>query len=283
VQLDRFRGNALRHALVAVVAITCLSIAQPVLAQDQSEAERDFCADRPGKGTPSCVLDQGRWQVELGLIDGARQSDETTKTQALAAGDLFVRYGLTGRTELQLGLAAYERERVTDRTTGARETAEGSNDLSIGLRHSLRNPDGSGLSVALAGFITAPTGARAVRADGFEGGLVLPVSIPLDDDWSLSLSPELDWVSDADGDGRHATYAMTAGVGRGFGPWSLGVELWVARDDDPDAAVTQSTLDLTAVWSPAALPDAQLDFGLNFGLNDDSPDVEFGVGVARRF
>ena len=26
-----------------------------------------------------------------------------------------------------------------------------------------------------------------------------------------------------------------------------------------------------------------VDFGLNFGLNDDSPDVEFGVGVARRF
>ena len=31
------------------------------------------------------------------------------------------------------------------------------------------------------------------------------------------------------------------------------------------------------------MPNAQVDFGLNFGLNDDSPDVEFGVGVARRF
>jgi hypothetical protein len=31
------------------------------------------------------------------------------------------------------------------------------------------------------------------------------------------------------------------------------------------------------------LADSQLDFGLNFGLNHDSPDVEFGVGLARRF
>lgn len=97
------------------------------------------------------------------------------------------------------------------------------------------------------------------------------------------MSPEVDWVSDADGDGRHAAYTMVAGVGRGFGRWDLGAELWVSRDDDPVEATTQSTFDLTAVWSPPFLPDAQLDFGLNFGLNDDSPDVEFGVGLARRF
>ncbi|WP_159457545.1 hypothetical protein [Brevundimonas sp. SH203] len=40
---------------------------------------------------------------------------------------------------------------------------------------------------------------------------------------------------------------------------------------------------LSRASSPPSLPDAQLDFGLNLGLNDDSPDVAFGVGVARRF
>jgi len=256
--------------------------ATPVLAQ-QGEAPRDFCADRPGKGTPSCVLDKGRWQVELGLFDGARQSDAATRTDTWDAGDLFVRYGLTGLTELQLGLTTWNRERTTDRATGLRDTAEGVGDLSFGLRHSLKNPDGSGLSVAISGFVTAPTGSRAIRADGFEGGVLLPVSIPLNTDWSLSLTPEVDWVSDADGDGRHAAYTMVAGVGRGFGQWNLGAEIWVSRDDDPDDAATQSTFDLTAVWSPPSLPDSQIDFGLNFGLNDDSPDVEFGVGLARRF
>ena len=76
---------------------------------------------------------------------------------------------------------------------------------------------------------------------------------------------------------------MVAGLGRDIGRWNLGAEIWVSRDADPDQATTQSTLDLTAVWSPPSLPDAQLDFGLNLGLNDDSPDVAFGIGLARRF
>lgn len=274
---------ATHRLLVSILAASALNLVSSPASAQQDAPLRDFCADRPGKGTPSCVLDQGRWQVELGLFDGARKSDATIRTETWDAGDLFIRYGLTSLTELQLGVTTWNRERTTDRATGARDTAEGIGDLSIGLRHSLKNPDGSGLSVALSGFVTAPTGARAIRADGFEGGILLPISVPLNDDWSLSLTPEFDWVSNSDGDGRHAAYTMVAGVGRGFGQWNLGAEIWISHDDDPINATTQSTFDLTAVWTPPSLPDAQIDFGFNFGLNNDSPDVEFGVGVARRF
>ena len=261
------------------LALLLSAAAVPAVARDG----RDFCADRPGKGTPPCVLDQGRLQMELGLFDVSRQTQGDTRTQTWDAGDLLVRYGLDGLTEVQLGLPVWNRQQVTDRATGARDTAQGVGDLTLGLRRSLANPDGSGLSVALAGFVAAPTGARGIRADGFEGGVLLPVSVPLNPDWSLSLTPRVEWVSDADGDGRHAAYSMVAGLGRDIGQWNLGAEIWIRRDDDPDQATTQSTLDLTAVWSPPSLPDAQLDFGLNLGLNDDSPDVAFGIGLARRF
>ena len=271
-----------RSTLILLAGLAAVSANSPAVAQSDPDL-RDFCADRPGKGTPTCILDTGHWQVELGLFDGARQSSGGVRVESQAYGDTFLRYGLTSTTELQFGLTPYAREKTTDRTTGLSETADGVGDLSVGFRHSLANPDGSGVSVALAGFITAPTGSRALRADGFEGGVVLPISLPLNDDWSLSLSPGIDIVADSDGEGRHAAYAMVVGVGRSWGQWALGTELWVSRDDDPIEAVTQSTFDLTAVWTPPSMPDAQIDFGLNFGLNDDSPDVEFGVGVARRF
>lgn len=274
----------IRKMIFGAFALAACVAAMPAAAQTVPDADlRDFCADRPGKGTPTCILDVGHWQVELGLFDGARQSGDGFKVESQAYGDTFLRYGLTSTTEIQFGLTPWSREEVTDRTTGISETADGIGDLSVGFRHSLANPDGSGVSVALAGFVTAPTGSKAIRADGFEGGVVLPISLPLNDEWGLSLSPEIDIVADSDGDGRHAAYSMVAGVGRGFGQWALGAEVWISRDDDPIEATTQSTFDLTAVWTPPSMPNAQIDFGLNFGLNDDSPDVEFGVGVARRF
>nr|WP_303695577.1 transporter [Brevundimonas subvibrioides] len=265
------------------LSAACTTV-MPAAAQTVPDADlRPFCADRPGKGTPTCILDVGHWQAEVGLIDGARQTDNASRAESWAYGDLFFRYGVTPTTEIQFGITPWTTEKVTDRATGDSETVDGVSDIQIGFRHSLANPDGSGVSIALAGFVTAPTGSRDVRGDGFEGGVVLPIALPLNDDWGLSLSPEIDIVADSDGDGRHAAYTMVAGVGRGFGPWALGAEVWISRDDDPIEATTQSTFDLTAVWTPPSMPNAQVDFGLNFGLNDDSPDVEFGVGVARRF
>lgn len=272
--------------VAAMAVVGALGASLPASAQSTIPSPapvRDFCADRPGKGTPACILDTGHWQVELGLFDGARQSSNGVKIESWDAGDTVLRYGLTETTELEFGLTSYLREKTTDRVAGTSETVDGVGDLSVGFRHSLANPDGSGLSVALVGFFTAPTGSRDVRAEGFEGGVILPVSVPLNDDWDLSLSPEVDVVIDADGEGRHAAYTMVAGVGRSYGQWALGAELYVSRDDDPAEATTQSTFDLTAVWSPPMLAASQIDFGLNFGLNDDSPDVEFGVGLARLF
>lgn len=252
-------------------------------ASAEEAAPRDFCADRPGKGTPSCVLDKGRWQVELGAFNFARQTSNDERSQSWNTGDLFVRHGVTDLTEVQFGITAYSHETLRNRSTQDVQRSSGASDITLGLRHSLANPDGNGLSVAVAGFVTAPTGSHDLRADGFEGGVLLPISTPLNADWGLSLTPAIAIVADSDGEGRHAAYSMVAGVSRGVAAWDLGVELWVSRDDDPQQPTTQSTFDLTAVWTPPGFSNSQFDLGLNFGLNDASPDIEFGIGLARRF
>lgn len=273
---DGFRSRAL--ALSGLVVV--LGAAPGFTAQAQ---ERDFCAARPGKGAPACILDAGRWQVELGLVDFARQTDSAGRSTTWTAGDMLIRRGVGPATELQLGIAAYGRERTTERGGALSQTSDGVGDLSLGFAHSLRNPDGLGLAVAVSGYVSLPVGSPEVTAGVIEGGVVVPISAPLNADWSLSLSPGVDMVADADGEGLHAAYALAAGVGRTFGAWALGGELWVSRDEDPQSPTTQATLDLTAVWTPPGVEDAQIDFGVNFGLNDDSPDIELGLGVAKRF
>ncbi|MET3666620.1 transporter [Caulobacter sp. 1776] len=257
------------------VFIAALAVAGAAHAQD-----RDFCADRPGKGSPPCVLDAGRFQAETG-IDAAFSRGGGSSVDDVSYGGLELRLGLTSTVEGQLTWTA--RERVRTKAGGATSTVSGAGDLGLALRWSLKNPTGDGLSVAVQPFVIAPTGANGIGDDAWQGGVIAPVAIPLNADWSLSLAPELDARPNASGAGRHAGYALAGGVGRAVGLVNLGAELWVDVDDDPSGRVTQASFDLTAAWTPRSLRDVQFDASAYVGLNRRTPDLELVLGVAHRF
>jgi hypothetical protein len=261
---------------IASLALTVLTLAGAARAE-----ERDFCPDRPGKGSPPCVMDKGRFQVEVSGVDATLDKSDGVSTRDIAYGGLELRLGLTSMVEGQMSWTPYERVRTKDH--GVVSTVSGAGDLGLALRWSLKNPAGDGLSIAVQPFVTAPTGADGIGGGEWQGGVIVPVSIPLNGDWSLSLSPELDARPDADGAGRHAGYAFAGGVGRAVGAVSLGAELWVDVDDDPADRVTQTSFDLTAAWTPEALKDVQFDASAYVGLNRRTPDLELVFGVAHRF
>jgi hypothetical protein len=261
---------------IAALALTTLLLAGAVHAQD-----RDFCADRPGKGSPPCVLDAGRFQAELGGVDAVFSRGGGTSVDDVSYGGLELRLGLASTVEGQLSWTAHERVRT--KTGGAIATVSGAGDLGLAVQWSLRNPAGDGVSVAVQPFVVAPTGAEGIGGDAWQGGVIVPVSIPLNADWSLSLAPELDARANASGSGRHTGYALAGGVGRAVGPVNLGAELWVDVDDDPSGRVTQASFDLTAAWTPKAWRDVQLDASAYAGLNRRTPDLELVVGLAHRF
>jgi hypothetical protein len=273
-------GKAGITNVVGLAALAWVTAAQVVHAQD---AGRDFCADRPGKGSPPCVLDAGRFQAELGVADGAWSRGGGVSTDDTAFGAMELRLGLTSTLEGQVSWTAHERIRQKDRTSNEVSMINGVGDLGLALRWSLKNPAGDGVSAALQPFVTAPTGAEGIGGDAWQGGVIVPISLPLNAAWSLALSPELDVRADADGSGRHAAFGGAVGVGRSFGPVALGAELWADRDEDPSGHVTSASFDLTAGWTPASAKDLQLDASAYVGLNRDTPDLEVAVGLAKRF
>jgi hypothetical protein len=260
----------LRLAAALVLALLCGA------ARAQ---ERPLCADRPGKATPPCILDVGRLQLELAPLDATFDRHDG-RDDVYAVAGFEVRAGLTRRSEVQLGWTPLSVER--SRTGGASEHVTGSGDLRLGLRTALTDPDGDGFAAALEPFVGAPLGTHGQGAGGWTGGVLLPMSKPVGDA-SVGFAPEVDVVRDADGRGAHLAYGAALAVGRGFGPTTLGVELWGQVDDDPGGRTTAASADLTAAYVPASRPDLQLDAGLNLGLNRNKPDVEVYVGVARRF
>ena len=267
-----------RMASIAPVVLTLAALALAGAARGQ---ERDFCPDRPGKGSPPCVLDKGCLQIEVSGADATLDKSGGVSTRDIAYGGVELRLGLTSTVEGQLTWTPYERVRTKDH--GVVSTVSGAGDMGAALRWSLINPAGDGLSIALQPFVVAPSGAAGIGGDAWQGGVIVPVSLPLNGDWSLSLSPELDARPNASGSGRHAGYALAGGVGRAVGAVNLAAELWIDVDDDPSGRVTQTSFDLTAGWTPKGLKDVQLDASAYVGLNRRTPDLELVVGVAHRF
>lgn len=271
----------MRALLVSTLALALLGAAGTAAAQDATE--REFCADRPGLGTPSCTLDKGRVALEVGLFAGAYDDADGFETDAYSVAELLVRFGLNDTLEAQIGWSPYAEVEVRDRASGLRDSVSGSGDLAFVLRQNLVNPDGSGFSAAIHGFVTAPTGSDGIGSDSWSGGVILPVSVDLGGGWSLGLAPEVDFVGDADGDGHHAAYAIVAGISRGFGDFGLGAELFAGVDDDPSGSTDVQALEISGTWSPPMLDDVQFDAGVNAGLNDEAADFGLYAGVAKRF
>ncbi|PJG47705.1 hypothetical protein CAF53_05190 [Sphingobium sp. LB126] len=243
---------------------------------------RDLCPERPGLDTPPCILDKGHVQIEMGLADWTRDRDAAQSTTTLSLGDTEWRYGLDGNTELRASWTAFIRQSEHDRISGDRNHASGTGDLSVGVKHALFHPDGSGFSLAIAPGITLPTGSHDVSDGTWSASLLIPASYALTEDISLIATPEIDAAPDGDGHGRHLAYGSAAGLSVDLDKQvNVSVEMQAIHDRDPAGPSTQALTSLSLSFQPGA--SWMLDAGANFGLNHASPDAEAYIGVSRRF
>lgn len=257
--------------------VAALVVVVPAGAQER----RDLCPDRPGLGTPACTVDDGDIVLEIGIGDWTRDRDGSLQTDIMVAGDALLRVGLTPSLEAQIGWTALGRVRERDRALGMVATRTDIGDVTIALRQNLRNPDGSGFSVAAMPYVTLPVGGQSIGAGDWGAGLLLPASVELGGA-SLGLTPQLAAATDGDGKGRHLAYGATAGVGFGVSDnLSMAIEFAAVRDRDPAGHATELLGGISAGWQPD--DDSQWDIGANIGLNDDSPDMQLYLGFVQRF
>ena len=231
--------------------------------------EDPICADRPGKATPTCTVPEGMVQVETGLVDWVhdRGSDE------LDIGGTAVKFGVTDRLHLELDLPVY---------VDVRHGPSGFGDSSVALKYRLTNGSAP-VQVAVRPFVKIPTAKHSLGNGKVEGGIALLADSTFGKSsvgWDIA--PEVDVVADSDGSGYHIATTAAASVGVPLSSrLTLSGEVWGAWDFDPAGTVRQYSLDGAIAYLVSK--DAQLDAGVNFGLNRDTPDVELYTGIAFRF
>ena len=218
-------------------------------------------------------------QLETGL-SWSRSEDPGVREDVFLVGDTLVRLGLDARTEVQLGFTAFGHVRT--RTAVAVDEESGIGDVTLALRRNLMSPDGSGTNAAVQAYVTVPTGDDAVGAGDWSAGILLPFGFDLNDRLSLAFTPQASIEPDSDGEGHHASFGGSAGVGITLSDrLGAAVDLAVIQDDDPAGSSTEALLGLSMILGVS--DNVQLDAGVNLGLNDDSPDTELYAGIVTRF
>lgn len=165
------RNAIMRSAFFAVAIFVC-GLSSPAAAE-----ERDYCPARPGLGSPTCTIDPGKVSVEVGIAGWTQDKEDGIKTDAYDLGDTQVRVGVSENAELLFGWQAYS---ATDyRTPQGKYSQSGIGDAIVGAKLNLKNPDGSGFSVAVQPFVTLPVGDNEVSAGDWGAGIIIPVSYEL--------------------------------------------------------------------------------------------------------
>lgn len=257
------------------LAILAMSLATPALAEEA----REFCADRPGLGTPACTLAPGRAMVEIGAAAWDHSRDAASIDDAITVGDALLRLGVTETTELQFGLTGHVVQRSRDRATGAVDRVSGLGDGTIAIRQGLAGPNGR---VALQAYVTVPLAEQPIGSGEWSGGLLLPFGFDLPSGFELDFTPEIDLAANENGGGHHVAWGGVVGLTHDLAEnLSLTGEVGALRDEDPSGHSTDARLALSLAWQPAER--VQIDFEADAGLSDGAPDRTLAIGLAWQF
>lgn len=255
-----------RLSLLAL-AVSCST---PAAAQD-----RDFCANRPGIGTPACTMAPGTAMIEAGVAEWDHSADAAGSDDATTVGDFLLRVGVSESAEVQAGLTSLVRDRLYDRASGQVTHSTDVGDAFLAVRRGLAGPNGP---VAIEAFVSAPPD----HPGSWSAGLLLPAGFDLPSGFQLALTPEIDLAADADGDSRHLAYGGVIGLSHSLGAkLSLGGELAAFEDADPAGHSLDARLAGSLAWQVA--PRLQVDFEADAGLSAGAPDMALMVGFADRF
>lgn len=239
-----------------------------------------ICTDRPTKSNGVCIVPEGRVQIESDLLFWSRIAIGTARSDVLAYTNPTIKYGLGRNTDVQINIAPLVEVRSRTSTGGiTRQTGVG--DLTLRAKQRLTGPDET-VQIALLPFVKMPTAERGIGNREWEGGLLVPVQMPLGKA-TLTLVPQLNLLADAVAPaGRHLEFQGVANIAAPIaGRLSMAAELWTSHNWDPSGTVEQYSADAALIY--LIDDDLQIDLGGNFGLNRATPDVQLYVGLSTRF
>lgn len=248
-----------------------------LLAATSAANEAPICTDRPTKANAVCTVPKGSFQLETTALGWTLTKAGGAKSRTFSVGSSLLKYGLTDRSDMQLGFTPY----VRIRNSGSSENQSGVGDITVRYKHRVSAGE-SPVQVDLLPFVKIPAAKQGIGNRKLEGGLAVPISFGLGGGVTATLGPELDLLADGDGHGRHLALVNLVNLSAPIAArLTLIGELWSNLNFDPSGTLKQASADAAVAY--ALSPSVQLDAGVNAGLTPDTPEVEIYAGVSLRF
>jgi hypothetical protein len=238
-----------------------------------------ICTDRPTKSNAVCTVPESMVQIETDLFFWSRTDLGPVRSDVLLYTNPTIKYGIGPDTDIQVNIAPVVE--VRNEAGGATTSQTGTGDLFVRLKQRLTGPD-SKVQVALLPFVKVPTAERGIGNREWEGGLLVPVQVPVGKA-TMTLVPQLNLLADTlDPSDRHLEFQGVVNLAFPIADrFSLAAELWTSQNWDPAGTVEQYSADAALIY--LLNDNLQLDIGGNFGLNQATPDLQLYVGLSTRF
>jgi hypothetical protein len=289
---DSREGRVIRRC-ATFLSIFLAALAYPAVGADKSQYDlfhptpsdlmRSFSADRPSQSTGPYTVDAGHFYFETSVLSYFfDEPDNHTTVQQWNPFSFNLRAGLTNNVELDLVYGGYSNFLVRDRAAGGTKTNSGFGDFVLQSKINLFGNDGGPTALGLIPFLKFPTNTHDLGNDSIEGGLGIPLQIALPGNFSLGLESGASFVRNSGDTGYDPGFfnAIVLGHTLFIDPLTIYGELFSLITAGADSTLA-AYIDTGLVYQ--VFPNADVDFGCNFGVTDAANDYEPFTGFSFRF
>ncbi|MGI9088079.1 MAG: transporter [Chthoniobacterales bacterium] len=242
---------------------------------------RSFAADRPSQSTGPYTVDAGHFYFETSVVGFLYdEPDARTTVRQWNVLPFNFRLGLTNNVELDLAYGDYFHVRT--RSAGQTTTQSGFGDFILQSKINLFGNDGGAISFGLIPFLKFPTNSGDLGNDSIEGGLSVPFQASLPAGFSLGLLSGVNFVRNGADTRYEAQFINAVLLSHSL------ISPKLSAYGEFYSVVTRGDGGGHAAYFDAGLvyqirPNAEIDFGCNFGLTKSAPDFQPFTGFAFRF
>ena len=162
------------------------------------------------------------------------------------------------------------------------QTQSGFGNLTLQFKYNFFGDDGGRFAFGVIPYLQLPTNTAGLGTRYVEGGVLLPLSIDLGNNFQAGLQTEFDAVRNNANTRYEAAFTNIAYLGYNFPDkkFTVYTEFYSQVNQGPDSAVA-ATVNGGLLYYIG--DNMEVDFGCNFGVTHAAPDFMPFTGLTMRF